>query len=832
MKTPRYLTLVFCTSTLITCKGDRPPSLDRFSRQLQTIPEFRIGAAMDGDPNARFGRVSQILVLADGNRIVVAEGLGSRVTIWTPDGNLVEEIDGHGEGPGEFKGSFSIHRFSNGFLATDFGRFTLFSDDGALVETIQFPRTSLSFRGFGLAPEILLEDGTVFAIPSVSAEIMLGALGDDPIPTLPLLRLSKGDDRWSMDTVVALDYRNRYLIVEKGEGAIQTGQILGDYDLTYFDPVSGSVVVIERSAGGGRVALTEINADGDTLWRQRILMPSVSPTSESVASLVDAFVQSLVQSGGKRDQIVDALYIPDLLTVVRKPRGTASGEVWLNSVEARDSGVVWYAVRRGPDSTDVRAVLLPRGFSLLDATDTHVWGIETDELGVNYVAGRRIVPGADGVSAVDAASPVEDVASAIETDLPYDGAAGILPGVDEEVSAVDAASPVEDAASAVDTDLPDDRATGAGSRSWTTRTDYRIEDPDEEAEGFARFAHMRASPDGEHIVATDGLRSGRVRVLLRDGTLVRAVGRAELAGEEWIGVWTSSGGFWVREYLSGRVSGYRYEGGMAIDTFSLPAGLERFTPVPQGGLIGKAELPDSYSKLLHQPLEERAVLSVNVIGEQEDRDTIFALDVRHMDLMLAIRGEGSRYPTEVFMGQPFADHDLTWFDPERGSVGVVRRNGPPGVVEMFEVFATGGTAWHRRLDLPSVQLSAEEVEEAIEGVLATLRRAAESGGHVFTGGELRSIVDSVLHVPSHLPVVARVVASSAGDLWLRTPETKGGLSVWYSIRRGDDEGMPRRVLVPSSFQFEDASETHIWGISTSRAGKRVIRGLALVPPVD
>ena len=575
------------------------------------------------------------------------------------------------------------------------------------------------------------------------------------------------------------------------------------------------------------MALTEINADGDTLWRQRMSMPSVSLTSESTASLVDQFVQM----GWKRDQIVDALYIPDPLPgTLKRIRGTASGEVWLNSVEAIDTFAVWYAVRRGGDSTDVRTVLLPRGFSLHDATDTHVWGVEMDELGVNYVAGRRLLPGVDGVSAVDAASPVEDAASAAETDLPDDGAIGVLPGVDEEVSAVEPASSVEEAASAVETDLPDGRATAAGSRSWTTRTDHRIEDPDGGAEGFARFAEMRTSPDGEHIVTTDGLRSGRVRVLSRDGTLVRTVGRAELAGEQSIGVWTSSGGFWMREYLAGRVSGYRYEGGMAIDTFSLPTGLEHFTPVPQGGLIGKAKLPDFDWKRLHQPLEEQAVLNVNLIGEQEDRDTIFALDVRHMYEMLGIRGEGSRYPTQVFIRQPFADHDLTWFDPERGSVGVVRRSGPPGVVEMFEVFATGDTAWHRRLDLPSVQLSAGEAEEAIEGVLATLRRAAE--GHVFTEAELRSIVDSVVHVPSHLPVVARVVASSAGDVWLRTPETKGGLSVWYSIRRGDDEGMPRPVLVPSSFQFHDASETHIWGISTSGAGERVIRGLALVPPVD
>ena len=789
MKTPKWLIVVFCTSALVACKGDRFASLDR---QLQTtIPEFRIGAAMDGDPKARFARISQVLVLENGNRIVVAEGASSRVTIWTPDGSLVEEIDGRGEGPGEFRGHFFTRRFSNnGFITSDIGRFTLFSADGVLIETIQFPRTSLSFRGFGLAPEMLLGDGTVLAIPSVPAEIMLGALGDDPIPTLPLLRLSEGDGQWSMDTVATLDYRNRYLIIEKGVDGIQTGQPLGDYDLTHFDPVSGSVVVVERSARDGSVALTEVNADGDTLWRQRVSMPSVSPTSEATASLVDQFVQM----GGKKDQIVNALYIPDPLPGTVKIRGTASGEVWLNSVEATDTGVLWYAVRRGGDSTDVRTVLLPRGFSLRDATDTHVWGVERDDLGVNYVVGRRL-----------------------------------LSAVDEEVSTADAASPVEDAASAVEADSTDDGATEAGLRSWTTRIDHRIENPNEGAQGFGRFARMRVSPDGEHIVATDGLQSGRVRVFLRDGTLVRAVGRAELASGEAIGVWTSSDGFWVREYSSGRVANYRYEGGVAIDTFSLPAGSEHFSPTPQGGLIGKAELPDFDWNRLYQPLAEQAVLHVNVTGEQEKRDTIFPLDVRHMDWMLGIRGEGSRYPTQVLIRQPFADHDLTWFDAERGSVGVVRRSGSPGVVEVFEVFATGDTAWHRRLDLPAVQLSAEEVEEAIEGVLATLRRAAESGGHVFTGAELRSIADSVVHVPSHLPVVARVVASSAGDVWLQTPETEDGLSVWYSIRRGDGEGKPRRVLVPASFQIQDASETHIWGISTNSAGERVIRGLALVP---
>ena len=789
----RYVLVVFWAA-FVACEGARTSPLDQFDHSQTTIPEFHIGTAMGDDPNASFASVSQVLILANGDRIVVAEAGVARATVWTPDGSLVQEIGGYGDGPGEFKGGFTIHRFRGGFLASAVGRFTLFSNSGALIETIRFPPTSLSFRGFGLAPLALLGDGTMLAIPRVPADIMMGTFGDDPMTSLPVLRLSEGDEQWSMDTVVALDYRNRHLTIvpKSGSGGIQTTQPFGDYDLTYLDPASGSVVVVQRSIGDGKVALTEVNADGDTVWHHHMSLPPVRPRAEWIADIVDALVQRVVTPEERedlalyqkrRDQVMDELYVPDPLPGALIIRGTASREIWIRSFEVMDTFVVWYAVHRGGDPTRVRTMLLPHGFAVHDATDTHVWGIGKDELGVNYVMGRRLVSRGDGVD-----SP----------------AAAASPGGTREF----------------------------GPQSWTTRTDYHIEEPNGGKEGFDRFAHVRVSPNGERIVATDGRRSGRVRVLLRDGTLVRTVGPAELASGAPIGVWTGVSGFWVREYGTGRVARYQYGVGAAIDTLALPTGLEHFTPTPRGGLIGKADLPPFDWERLYQPLKEQAVLNVTETGEEESLDTIVVLDVRHMEWMLGIRGEGSRYPAQVFISQPFADYDLTWFDAETGSVGVVRRNGSPGVVEVFEVVATGDTAWYRRFGLPAVPLSAGDAEQAIKSVLSTLQRDAERTGQVFTEDELRNIVESIVHVPSHLPAVTRVVASSAGDVWLQTPEMESGLSVWYSIRRGDNESTPRRVLVPSMFRLEDGSETHIWGISTNSSGLRVILGLGLVAPLN
>ena len=371
--------------------------------QWTTEPEFEFGERFGENTDANFALVSTVRVLAGGNRLVVAEPRIFRATIWTPDGSLIAEVGRSGEGPGEFRGGFGIRVHSAGFHVRDAQRFTLFSNDGARVGTVPFPPRSLSFRGFGLRPEVLLQDGSVLAIPRVPPAAMIGFGGDDPIKGIPVFRLQVADRNWRMDRIAMLDLGNRQLtIIPEGrsmyQGGINSAQPFGDYDLTWFDPAVGGVVVVRRNLGGGEVELVEIMANGDTAWHERLSPPPVRMTHRQVEDHIDLTARQLVEKVSPdvpyrvmRAAVRKALHVPDPLPGARRVFGTHSGEIWFRGITRDDSLFVWYAVARGEDEPGVRKVLVPRSVRVTDATETHVWGVRTDELGTHYVVGRRLI---------------------------------------------------------------------------------------------------------------------------------------------------------------------------------------------------------------------------------------------------------------------------------------------------------------------------------------------------------------------------------------------------------------------------------------------------------
>ena len=88
----------------------------------------------------------------------------------------------------------------------------------------------------------------------------------------------------------------------------------------------------------------------------------------------------------------EGLYRPEYLPAAKGIVLTASGQVWLKTFERSDTLAVYYAIRRGDMTGQPRRILLPESISLHDATETHVWGIWKDPLGVPHVVGRRLVP--------------------------------------------------------------------------------------------------------------------------------------------------------------------------------------------------------------------------------------------------------------------------------------------------------------------------------------------------------------------------------------------------------------------------------------------------------
>ena len=91
--------------------------------------------------------------------------------------------------------------------------------------------------------------------------------------------------------------------------------------------------------------------------------------------------------------IEDALGTPEYLPAVSDLVLTSSGAIWLGTHERSDTLTVWYVMERGQRASPPRRVLLPGWFRVMDATETHVWGVWRGGPDINYVVGRRLVSG-------------------------------------------------------------------------------------------------------------------------------------------------------------------------------------------------------------------------------------------------------------------------------------------------------------------------------------------------------------------------------------------------------------------------------------------------------
>lgn len=351
-----------------------------------------------------FGWVGYVRVSPDGRRVFVLEPNQARVTVWTPGGRLLLDLGGAGEGPGDFMLPYRIHAWESGFYVRDQVRFSFFSYDGTLLRTVPNPPTLVSYQGFQIQVGAILEDGSFLGHPDIPASIELGLWGDDPIDSLPLLRVWESDAGWSREPVVWRNIRNATLHVPFDDGMLMAGQPFSDSDPYKLDRGAGTVVVARMRRdylGPGEVEFLETNAYGDTVWRRRLAFRPIRLARPMLEEAIDENAQLLKQEenenlfGGRsaREAVEDALYKPEYLSAGDAFLLASSGRhIWLRSHEQVDTLRVWYTIERNDSESPPRRVLLPESVLFWDMTDTHVWGIWKDELDISYVVGRRLVP--------------------------------------------------------------------------------------------------------------------------------------------------------------------------------------------------------------------------------------------------------------------------------------------------------------------------------------------------------------------------------------------------------------------------------------------------------
>ena len=394
----------------VSC-GD--PTLDRPrvpQTEWVTEPDHRIGDAVRGD--ALFGIVPYLRIGPSG-QVFVLEALDNRLSVWTPSGVRLFSVGRSGEGPGDFAIPYRIHFGDSWFYVRDQVKFTFFSCGGTLLRTIPNPPTSIGYQGSQIRLDALAPDGSFLGFPSIAAHIRLGLLGDDPIDSLPVFSIRESAEGWVRETVYWNNIRNRSFAITQGSRIAFAGQPFSDAEEYLLEPGTGTVLVARVAGehlGPGEAELVEFAAEagdgrsvGDTVWRRRLRFEPIRLTPATVEAAVDRMVETHVRrvdegEAGRRvlesarRNIEESIHVPEYLPAVRKLFTASSGQVWLLSYETVDTLNVWYSVERGDTVSPPRRVLLPEWFLVHDATETHVWGVWEDELDINYVVGRRLVP--------------------------------------------------------------------------------------------------------------------------------------------------------------------------------------------------------------------------------------------------------------------------------------------------------------------------------------------------------------------------------------------------------------------------------------------------------
>ncbi len=382
----------------IACGNERPAT-------WVTAEEYQLGGTSGA--GALF-ETPVVRIDAERNRVVVADASTSRVSVWTPEGELTSLRGRIGEGLGAFPGAGGLFFEEDGTMSVvdrSGSRFAYFASDGEHTRTQLGPGTSLKYEGMSVRlapPRDGVYLGTAVVPPGLEAGVGPFATGG-PVQREPLLRVRRSDTgEWLVsEPLLWLEISNRVMVAKYPDGSMSyAGQRFGDFDQVRLEP--GAAIVMRTKGGPGSVELIEVNGAGDTVWHRHLQLEPRELSRERVDELLDEMVELFapLRTGTRqvtprqlRDIFDDALYQPQYLPAAEgRPIPTSSGEIWFRTYEVEDDLRVHYAVRRGDMDEPPRRVLLPEWLRLSDATETHVWGVRWDAEDVPHVVGRRLAP--------------------------------------------------------------------------------------------------------------------------------------------------------------------------------------------------------------------------------------------------------------------------------------------------------------------------------------------------------------------------------------------------------------------------------------------------------
>ena len=363
------------------------------------------------DPDFAFGTVVDLAVGPD-RRVYSLHRGDAHVRIWTPTGEPAGTLGGEGQGPGEFTRPGQVGFFGDSLWVMDTYayRVSYFDPSGTFLGRV-VPEVDLGGAGdvewSPPRPEAPLRDGSFIArSPGWSEEIARGELTRTPVVHMD----SEGGTLSEIWMKELRPHDVLALLEEDGPGGFFMPQPFADDPLTAV--VEDGLVVVHRPAWDGEgtatVRVTRLALGGDTVWTTSIPYEPVALTVERVDSVVSELADrsfdfrrrshpGLTRAAYEAD-LREKVYAPRWMPPVRSVLSARDGAIWLERSEpvaladGRTRRAWWVVTSRGALEA---TVLTPDGLRVVAAGEDAVWGVETDELGVDYIVRYEVVEGAE-----------------------------------------------------------------------------------------------------------------------------------------------------------------------------------------------------------------------------------------------------------------------------------------------------------------------------------------------------------------------------------------------------------------------------------------------------
>lgn len=395
---PTTRSTAVCAAVIIAagCQTDAGSAPDAFEDNLWTLSERELRIGSVDDPDYMIGFIGGITLGPDG-LLYTLEWTEGSIRRWTPDGEPAGSFGRRGEGPGEFEQASSMGFFGDSLWVwdTEAYRVSYFDLDGEFLGSVS-PRVDIgTMEEWPPRPDRPLRDGTF-----IGRSPMVGyAMADGTLKEAPIVRLDADGNRLARIWANPVERHNVFSITS-GEMRRFSSQPFAD---DYFPSVGDNgVLVVDRRAwtgeGEASVKVVQIGLDGDTVFSAAVPYDPVPLSAERFDSAVAARVERWRSSPAFADEgkIRDEMYRPAYLPAVSGVMRAADGAIWLrrfDPVASEDGETMYEWWVLDAEGAPLARALIPADLRVAVIDGDTVWGIEVDELDVQYIVRYGVVKG-------------------------------------------------------------------------------------------------------------------------------------------------------------------------------------------------------------------------------------------------------------------------------------------------------------------------------------------------------------------------------------------------------------------------------------------------------